>query len=65
MLETHEIETAYDRVKVLKGVSIHVNKGEAITLIGSNGAGKTTLINTISGILKASKGRIVLREKRS
>jgi len=59
MLETEGIETAYGQVKVLKGVSLRLDKGEAVTLIGSNGAGKTTLINTISGIIKPLKGRIV------
>lgn len=63
MLEVHDIETAYDQVKVLKGVSMNVNQGEAITLIGSNGAGKTTLINTISGILKPLKGKIIFEGK--
>jgi len=59
VLETEGIETAYGQVKVLKGVSLRLDKGEAVTLIGSNGAGKTTLINTISGIIKPLKGRII------
>jgi branched-chain amino acid transport system ATP-binding protein len=59
VLETEGIETAYGQVKVLKGVSLRLDKGEAVTLIGSNGAGKTTLINTISGIIKPLKGKIV------
>ncbi len=59
MLEIRGVETAYDRVRVLKGVSLTVHKGEVVTLIGSNGAGKTTLINTISGIVKPLKGEIL------
>jgi len=59
MLETEGVETTYGQVKVLKGVSLRLDKGEAVTLIGSNGAGKTTLINTISGIIKPLKGRIL------
>ena len=59
MLEINDIETAYDRVKVLKGVSLHVRKGDVVTLIGSNGAGKTTLINTISGIVRPLQGKIL------
>ena len=59
MLETEGIETAYGQVKVLKEVSLRLDKGEAVTLIGSNGAGKTTLINTISGIIKPLRGRII------
>jgi branched-chain amino acid transport system ATP-binding protein len=63
MLEIQDIETAYDQVKVLKGVSLQVHKGEVVTLIGNNGAGKTTLINTISGIVKPLKGHILFEGK--
>ena len=58
MLEVKNIETAYDQVKVLKGVSMSVKKGEVVTLIGNNGAGKTTLINAISGIIRSQAGTI-------
>ncbi len=58
MLEVKNIETAYDQVKVLKGVSMSVKKGEVVTLIGNNGAGKTTLINAISGIVRTQAGTI-------
>lgn len=58
MLEVRNIETAYDQVKVLKGVSLSVRKGEVVTLIGNNGAGKTTLINAISGLVKPKAGTI-------
>jgi len=58
MLEDRNIETAYDQVKVLKGVSLSVRKGEVVTLIGNNGAGKTTLINAISGLVRPRAGTI-------
>ena len=63
MLEVKNIETAYDQVRVLKGVSMSVKKGEVVTLIGNNGAGKTTLINAISGILKPRAGSIEFEGK--
>lgn len=63
MLEVKNIETAYDQVRVLKGVSMSVKKGEVVTLIGNNGAGKTTLINAISGIVKPKAGSIEFEGK--
>lgn len=63
MLEVRNIETAYDQVKVLKGVSLSVKKGEVVTLIGNNGAGKTTLINAISGLVKPRAGTIEFEGK--
>lgn len=48
----------YGAIHALKGVSLTVNEGEIVTLIGSNGAGKTTLLRTISGLLKATQGTI-------
>jgi branched-chain amino acid transport system ATP-binding protein len=59
MLKVRNIDTYYDRIKVLKGVSIHVGEGEIVALIGANGAGKTTLINAISGLLKVREGSVV------
>ncbi len=57
-LDVQEIHTYYGKIHALKGISITINKGEMVTLIGSNGAGKTTLLNTISGLLKPQKGQI-------
>ncbi|TNF72537.1 MAG: ABC transporter ATP-binding protein [Bacteroidetes bacterium] len=63
MLKVRNISTFYDRIQILKGVSIHVGEGEIVALIGANGAGKTTLINAISGLLNVHDGTITLRER--
>jgi branched-chain amino acid transport system ATP-binding protein len=60
MLTLENIHTYYGRIHALKGISLRVDKGEIVTLIGSNGAGKTTTLNTISGILKPREGSIHL-----
>ncbi|BAM01022.1 MULTISPECIES: ABC transporter ATP-binding protein [Caldilinea] len=58
MLVLDQIHTYYDRIHALKGVSLTVDKGEIVTLIGSNGAGKTTTLRTISGLLHPRIGSI-------
>jgi branched-chain amino acid transport system ATP-binding protein len=58
MLEVHEIHTFYGNIEALKGVSLEVNEGEVVTLIGSNGAGKSTTLRSISGLSPARKGQI-------
>ncbi len=60
MLEVNNIHTYYGNIHALRGVSITVNEGEIVTLIGANGAGKTTTLRTISGLLKPRIGHIVL-----
>src|SRR5205085_1855851 len=55
--------TRYGAITALRGVSLQVNDGEIVTLIGANGAGKTTLLRTLSGILRASSGRITFGGK--
>jgi branched-chain amino acid transport system ATP-binding protein len=60
LLEVNDIHTYYGAIHALKGISVHVDEGEIVTLIGANGAGKSTLLNTISGILRPRKGVIVL-----
>src|SRR5438045_1275655 len=64
LLEVDQIETYYGNIKALKGVSLKVDKGEIVTLIGSNGAGKTTTLRTISGMVKPKRGEIRLDGKR-
>lgn len=59
MLKIRNLESGYGKLKVLKHVSMHVNAGEIVTIIGANGAGKTTLLSTISGLLKVNSGEMV------
>ncbi len=61
MLEVHDLNVFYGAIHALKGISFHVDQGEIVTLIGANGAGKSTTLNTISGILRARTGKIVLK----
>ena len=56
LLDVEGIETYYGNIKALKGVSLTVEEGEIVTLIGSNGAGKSTTLRTISGLSPARKG---------
>ena len=63
MLHIKNLHTRYGPVSVLKNVSIHVDRGEIVSLIGANGAGKTTLLHTISGLIKPVEGSIVFEEK--
>ena len=58
MLEINDIHTYYGNIHALKGVSLTVEEGEIVTLIGSNGAGKTTTLRTISGLLTPREGSI-------
>lgn len=51
LLEINNLEYSYGQVKAVKGISMHVNEGEIVTLIGSNGAGKTTTLRTVSGLV--------------
>jgi branched-chain amino acid transport system ATP-binding protein len=58
MLKINDIDVYYGNIQALRGISIEVNEGEIVTLIGANGAGKSTLLKTISGLLKPKKGSI-------
>ncbi len=60
MLQVQDIHTYYGHIHALKGVSIEVQQGEIVTLIGSNGAGKSTTLKTISGLLHPRQGQVVL-----
>ncbi len=60
MLEVKDINVHYGVIHALKGISLTVNEGEIVTLIGANGAGKTTTLRTISGLKKATSGQILL-----
>ena len=59
MLEIKDLEVSYGSVRALKGISMEVEEGEIVTLIGANGAGKSTTLRTISGLEKAGAGSIV------
>ena len=63
ILETHDIHKYFGGIKALKGVSIHLYKGEILGLIGPNGAGKTTLFNIITGYYKPTKGKVTFEGK--
>lgn len=60
LLEVNDIHTYYGKIHALKGISLTVEQGEIVTLIGGNGAGKTTTLNTICGITPASSGTVFL-----
>jgi len=60
LLEVENLKVVYGRVEALHGISLSVEQGEVVTLIGSNGAGKTTTVRTISGLVPASGGKIRL-----
>jgi len=59
MLILKNVDVYYGKIHTIKRVSLHINKGEIVTLIGSNGAGKTTLLHTISGLVKSNSGSLV------
>jgi branched-chain amino acid transport system ATP-binding protein len=61
VLEVEQIDVFYGRIQALRGVSLHVDEGEIVTLIGANGAGKTTTLRAISGLTPASAGAVRLR----
>ncbi|MEZ4561556.1 MAG: ABC transporter ATP-binding protein [Thermomicrobiales bacterium] len=63
MLEVNDIHTYYGNIQALKGVSLTVEQGEIVTLIGSNGAGKTTTLHSISGLIRPRSGDIKLSGK--
>jgi len=58
LLEVEGLDVYYGAVHALKGVSLHAEPGEIVTLIGANGAGKTTLLRTISGLIRARAGTV-------
>ena len=63
LLKVEDIHVYYGAIHAIKGISLTVNEGEIVTLIGANGAGKSTTLNTISGLLKARSGNIIFKGK--
>lgn len=59
VLTLENINTHYGNIHAVKNISLHINKGEILTILGSNGAGKTTTLHTISGLLKPTSGKIL------
>lgn len=62
MLILKNVDVFYGKIHAIKRVSLHVNKGEIVTLIGGNGAGKTTLLKTISGLIRSADGSLVFND---
>jgi branched-chain amino acid transport system ATP-binding protein len=63
MLKLENVHVNYGNIKALQGISLHVESGELVTLIGSNGAGKTTCLHTISGLIHPHKGTITYQDE--
>ena len=63
LLELKDVHTFYGKIHALKGISLHVDEGEIVTLIGANGAGKSTTLNTICGITPPQRGEVWLDGK--
>src|SRR6185295_3375798 len=61
LLSVEELHTYYGEAHILQGVSLHLEEGEVVTLIGRNGAGKTTTLRSIMGIAPPTRGRVLLR----
>jgi branched-chain amino acid transport system ATP-binding protein len=64
LLELKDIRVRYGGIEAVRGVSLDVNEGEVVTLIGGNGAGKTTTLKTISGVKRLSEGAVFFRGNR-
>jgi len=64
LLELQAVHTYYGNIHALKGISLSIEGGEIVTLIGSNGAGKSTTLRTISGLLRPRRGAILLEQRR-
>ena len=59
LLRVENLETYYDKIAALKGISFEVRQGQIVTLLGSNGAGKSTTLKTVSGLIGSSSGKVI------
>src|SRR4030042_638346 len=64
LLEIKDLKVHYGKAEALRGISVEIDEGEIVTLIGANGAGKTTTLKTIFGLIKPTSGQIWFKEKR-
>jgi branched-chain amino acid transport system ATP-binding protein len=64
MLQLDNVHSFYGHIHALKGISLYVDQGEIVTLIGSNGAGKSSTIRTISGLLHPRRGQVIMEGRR-
>jgi branched-chain amino acid transport system ATP-binding protein len=64
MLKLKDVDTYYGKAQALKGITLEVNQGDLVTILGANGAGKTTLLRTITGLQAPKKGTIEFEDKR-
>lgn len=64
MLQLENVEVYYGKIKVINGISLKVDQGQLVVLLGANGTGKTTTLNTISGFLTPKKGAILYKGRR-
>lgn len=63
MIALEDVEVHYGRVHALRGVSLNIAQGEIVCLVGANGAGKTTVLNTVSGLLRPTRGQVLLEDR--
>ena len=63
MLKVRNLHAGYARLEVLKGVSLHIDEGEIVALVGANGAGKTTLVRTLTGLVRSASGEVFFNRR--
>jgi len=64
LFEIKDLKVVYGKATAIEGISLHVNEGEVVSIVGANGAGKTTILRTISGLKKSSAGEIRFNNRR-
>jgi branched-chain amino acid transport system ATP-binding protein len=64
LMQVEQLRVSYGGVQALQGVSLHIQEGEILGILGGNGAGKTTLVNTICGIVSAAAGSVFFQDKK-